>query len=71
MKNPAPFSKCILFKFVVIPTDINCMFQDKRKDIENLVGVKLKSMLCVPVSSRNSDGLIALACVVNKKDTEQ
>ncbi|XP_078325409.1 uncharacterized protein LOC111123979 isoform X6 [Crassostrea virginica] len=43
---------------------------DKRKDIENLVGVKLKSMLCVPVSSRNSDGLIALACVVNKKDTE-
>lgn len=57
--------------FVVIPTDMNCMFQDKRKDIENLVGVKLKSMLCVPVSSRNSDGLIALACVVNKKDTEQ
>lgn len=59
------------FVFVVIPTDMNCMFQDKRKDIENLVGVKLKSMLCVPVSSRNSDGLIALACVVNKKDTEQ
>lgn len=57
--------------FVVIPTDMNYMFQDKRKDIENLVGVKLKSMLCVPVSSRNSDSLIALACVVNKKDTEQ
>ena len=55
----------------VVPTDMNCMFQDKRKDIENLVGVKLKSMLCVPVSSRNSDGLIALACVVNKKDTEK
>ena len=54
-----------------VPTDMICMFQDKRKDIENLVGVKLKSMLCVPVSSRNSDGLIALACVVNKKDTEQ
>eukprot|EP00105_Crassostrea_gigas_P020117 XP_011438817.1 PREDICTED: cGMP-dependent 3',5'-cyclic phosphodiesterase isoform X2 [Crassostrea gigas] len=43
---------------------------DKRKDIENFVGVKLKSMLCVPVSSRNNDGLIALACVVNKKDAE-
>ncbi|XP_061164662.1 cGMP-dependent 3',5'-cyclic phosphodiesterase-like isoform X2 [Saccostrea echinata] len=43
---------------------------DKRKEIENFVGVKLKSMLCVPVSSRNSDGLIALACVVNKKDAE-
>lgn len=45
--------------------------QDKRKDIENFVGVKLKSMLCVPVSSRNNDGLIALACVVNKKDAEK
>ncbi|XP_062615752.1 cGMP-dependent 3',5'-cyclic phosphodiesterase-like isoform X1 [Saccostrea cucullata] len=43
---------------------------DKRKEIENFVGVKLKSLLCVPVSSRNSDGLIALACVVNKKDAE-
>ncbi|XP_056010642.1 cGMP-dependent 3',5'-cyclic phosphodiesterase-like isoform X1 [Ostrea edulis] len=43
---------------------------DKRKDIENLVGVKLKSMLCVPVSSRNNEGLIALACVVNKKEAE-
>lgn len=43
---------------------------DKRKDIENFVGVKLKSMLCVPVSSRNNEGLIALACVVNKKDAE-
>lgn len=28
-------------------------------------------MLCVPVSSRNNDGLIALACVVNKKDAEK
>ena len=55
----------------VVPTDMICIFQDKRKDIENLVGVKLKSMLCVPVSSSNSDGLIALACVVNKKDTEK
>lgn len=28
-------------------------------------------MLCVPVSSRNNEGLIALACVVNKKDAEK
>lgn len=64
------FSLVILQRFIF--KNIYFIFlQDKRKDIENFVGVKLKSMLCVPVSSRNNEGLIALACVVNKKDAEK
>jgi hypothetical protein len=45
--------------------------QDKRSGIEEFVGCKLQSLLCVPVSSRASDKLIALACLVNKKDKER
>lgn len=43
---------------------------DKRSGIEEFVGCKLQSLLCVPVSSRTSDNLIALACLVNKKDKD-
>lgn len=66
------YSVCLFCSYSATIYFIHFIFlQDKRKDIENFVGVKLKSMLCVPVSSRNNDGLIALACVVNKKDAEK
>ncbi|KAL5012349.1 hypothetical protein ScPMuIL_010900 [Solemya velum] len=39
---------------------------DKRKGIEEFLEKKLQSFLCVPVTSRNSDSLIALVCVANK-----
>lgn len=46
--------------------------QDKRKELEEELGIKpLQSFLCVPVTSRNSNNLIALACVVNKKNNEK
>ncbi|KAJ8297685.1 hypothetical protein KUTeg_024216 [Tegillarca granosa] len=45
---------------------------DKRKELEEELGIKpLQSFLCVPVTSRNSNNLIALACVVNKKNNEK
>ena len=35
--------------------------------VEELAGVKIKSLLCVPVRRKGSERLVALVCVVNKK----
>jgi hypothetical protein len=34
--------------------------------VEKIVGVKVRSFMCVPVSRVGSEDLIALACLVNK-----
>ncbi|XP_046549906.1 LOW QUALITY PROTEIN: cGMP-dependent 3',5'-cyclic phosphodiesterase-like [Haliotis rubra] len=41
--------------------------QDRRAGLEDHIGSKLESFLCVPVRRKNCDDLIALACVANKK----
>ncbi|KAL3880651.1 hypothetical protein ACJMK2_032874 [Sinanodonta woodiana] len=41
---------------------------DAQKEIEDLVHRPLNSLLCVPVTSKTSDQLIALVCLINKKD---
>ncbi|KAK3588551.1 hypothetical protein CHS0354_027776 [Potamilus streckersoni] len=41
---------------------------DAQKEIEDLVHRPLNSLLCVPVTSKTNDQLIALACLINKKD---
>ncbi|XP_046331739.1 cGMP-dependent 3',5'-cyclic phosphodiesterase-like isoform X1 [Haliotis rufescens] len=43
--------------------------QDRRAGLEDHIGLKLESFLCVPVRRKSSDDLIALACVANKKGT--
>ncbi|XP_067663300.1 cGMP-dependent 3',5'-cyclic phosphodiesterase-like isoform X2 [Haliotis asinina] len=43
--------------------------QDRRAGLEDHIGSKLESFLCVPVRRKNCDDLIALACVANKKGT--
>ncbi|XP_076070343.1 uncharacterized protein LOC143042018 isoform X1 [Mytilus galloprovincialis] len=53
-----------------LPITLEDIPSDKRPGIENFIGCKLQSMLCVPVSSKANEKLIALACLVNKKDKE-
>ncbi|XP_052077057.1 cGMP-dependent 3',5'-cyclic phosphodiesterase-like isoform X3 [Mytilus californianus] len=53
-----------------LPLTLEDIPVDKRPGIEGFIGCKLQSMLCVPVSSKANDKLIALACLVNKKDKE-
>ncbi|VDI06103.1 cGMP-dependent 3',5'-cyclic phosphodiesterase, partial [Mytilus galloprovincialis] len=53
-----------------LPITLEDIPLDKRPGIENFIGCKLQSMLCVPVSSKANEKLIALACLVNKKDKE-
>lgn len=53
-----------------LPITLDDIPVDKRAGIEDFIGCKLQSMLCVPVSSRANDKLIALACVVNKLDKD-
>ena len=45
-----------------------CLFisQEKRTEVEEIVGMKVNSFLCVPVTRKGSNDLIALACLVNK-----
>ncbi|KAK3099330.1 hypothetical protein FSP39_002735 [Pinctada imbricata] len=44
---------------------------DKRKDIEDFLGFTVKSLLCVPVICKNHEGLLALACVTNKDNSDR
>ena len=47
------------------------LFQENRKGIEEMVERTLQSFLCVPVTSRSDNNLIALACLVNKTNANR
>jgi len=47
------------------------LFKDKRKGLEDFLDKSLQSLLCVPVTSKHNDSLVALACVINKRDIEK
>ncbi|XP_060080047.1 uncharacterized protein LOC132559446, partial [Ylistrum balloti] len=48
------------------PLRLESITEEKKKEMEDLLGRSLQSLMCVPVSSRNYDGLVAIACVANK-----
>ncbi|XP_033743136.1 cGMP-dependent 3',5'-cyclic phosphodiesterase-like isoform X2 [Pecten maximus] len=48
------------------PLRLENISEEKKKEMEDLLGRSLQSLVCVPVSSRNYDGLVAIACVANK-----
>lgn len=40
--------------------------QDDVQQLQNMLGCELQAMLCVPVISRATDQVVALACAFNK-----
>ncbi|OWF46276.1 cGMP-dependent 3',5'-cyclic phosphodiesterase-like isoform X4 [Mizuhopecten yessoensis] len=63
----SPFSAVLESKD---PLRLENITEDKKKEMEVLLGRSLQSLMCVPVTSRNYDGLVAIACVANKFGTD-
>ncbi|XP_041357017.1 cGMP-dependent 3',5'-cyclic phosphodiesterase-like isoform X4 [Gigantopelta aegis] len=62
----SPFSKALETKEPIGWDEIS---EDHQHMVEELAGIKIKSLLCVPVRRKGSERLVALACVINKKGT--
>ncbi|XP_076446351.1 cGMP-dependent 3',5'-cyclic phosphodiesterase-like [Babylonia areolata] len=54
-----------------LPMFLEQIPMDRRKEVEDIVGLKVHSFLCVPVARKGSADLIALACLVNKANGQR
>lgn len=56
-----PFKLCIISFLCLIPS------QEERRQLSSMLGCEISSMLCVPVVSRATGQVVALACAFNKQ----
>lgn len=61
MEVPTP---CV--PHVEMPTRCPMSPQEEHKQLSSMLGTEVTSMLCVPVTSRATSQVVALACAFNK-----
>ncbi|KAK2152627.1 hypothetical protein LSH36_324g02051 [Paralvinella palmiformis] len=61
------FSRVLTNKKLITLQDID---PEKKKKLEIELGVEVESLLCVPVCSRVTGDVVAIACMINKNDAD-